>query len=72
MPVTSVRKGVIGAPGETLNAGLRAMHGWNLSPGIEADAFYPKGSNIRTLFKLVESMTKPQGRFPSAFLDRAD
>ena len=43
----------------------------NLPPGIEADAFYAKGSNISTLLRLVESMTKPHGRFLSTFLDMA-
>jgi CheY-like chemotaxis protein len=43
----------------------------NLPPGIEADAFYAKGSNISILLRLVESMTKPQGRFLSTFLDMA-
>jgi hypothetical protein len=33
--------------------------------GIEADAFYAKGSAISTLLGLVESMTQPQGSFLS-------
>jgi CheY-like chemotaxis protein len=36
-----------------------------LPPGIEADAFYAKGSAIGTLLGLVESMTQPQGSFLS-------
>jgi CheY-like chemotaxis protein len=46
-----------------------------LPPGIEADAFYAKGSNIGTLLGLVESMTQPQGSFLSTlstFLHMAD
>ena len=36
-----------------------------LPPGIEADAFYAKGSAIGTLLGLVESMTQPQSSFLS-------
>lgn len=44
-----------------------AFFGNEVPSGVNADAFYPKGGDVRSLVRIIESLTPPKRMLPSTF-----